>query len=295
VDKKTKYGHTKSVDGERKSVIAHVSTNAWDRTTEKFAKGAWNLQNFLKNPVCLWGHDQSQPPIGKCVSIVEDEMGLLTETVFDQDSEWAMKIFNLFQKGYLNAFSVGFIPKAYRLVPLGEGSEEKGIEFTNAELLEYSAVSIPANPGALVTRGLADVVMKTLGDQALVPTTFEGDDMFIVPVGTKRFPDKKALVEGGPGDIESSVRYVIDLARAAKGKGLPDQQIALLKNAVAVIQELIPAAADPIPPESLQTLSEAVQQLGKAAAGLNQTPRNENLLGKMARQLEDALKAVRPN
>jgi len=113
--------------------------------------------------VVLWAHTYDQPPIGKAEVIKETDNGLETRMQFDSESEFAMKIFSLYQRGFLNTFSVGFNPTK-RILETIDGTEEKGIVWTEAELLEYSAVPVPANPGAMVAREDAEALIKTLGD-----------------------------------------------------------------------------------------------------------------------------------
>jgi hypothetical protein len=53
----------------------------------------------------------------------------------------------LYSTGFMRAVSIGFLPKAWRDV-LEDGKRIR--EFTEVELLEISAVAVPANPDALV-------------------------------------------------------------------------------------------------------------------------------------------------
>ena len=56
--------------------------------------------------------------------------------------------FEMYKQGFLNAFSIGFIPKEYTDRNNADGSTTR--VFTKSELLEISAVPVPANPNALV-------------------------------------------------------------------------------------------------------------------------------------------------
>ena len=178
-DKRLRLGLVKSVDTVKKSVVAHVSTFGWDRMGERFEKGAWDLTNYKNNPVVLWGHDSSEPPIGKAIRLTEDDDGLFAEAQFDEMSDFAMEIFGLFERGYLNAFSVGFIPKKFVYENI-DNTAERGLVYLDAELLEFSAVSIPANPGALISREMGELVIKTLGANALAPIDTNGVKGFMV-------------------------------------------------------------------------------------------------------------------
>jgi hypothetical protein len=109
--------------------------------------GGWDLQNYRKNPVFLWGHDMlgSRPPIGKADVTIADKR-LLADIVFDQDDAFARQIESKYRNGFLNAVSVSWDTK--RMEP---GNPPR---VTKAELLEISGVPVPADPGALAQRGL---------------------------------------------------------------------------------------------------------------------------------------------
>jgi phage head maturation protease len=55
--------------------------------------------------------------------------------------------------GYLKATSVGFMPLKYTFSK--DPAREYGIDFLEQELLEFSIVTIPANPDALIDPGQA--------------------------------------------------------------------------------------------------------------------------------------------
>ena len=141
-------------DGER-SVTAVISTGAVDRDKEVLTPKGAMLDNFMKNPVVLWAHDYGGEPIGKAVYIDKKRKGLVAKVEFAK-TEKAENIYQLFKGGFLNAFSVGFIPtKSHSPVPdeikkkpeLAEASRV----YDEWELLEFSAVPVPANPEALAT------------------------------------------------------------------------------------------------------------------------------------------------
>ena len=61
-----------------------------------------------------------------------------------------------------------------------EGQEKrKGLVWTEAELLEYSAVSVPANPGALVSRDVASLARKALGENSIAMVKAFGAEQFL--------------------------------------------------------------------------------------------------------------------
>jgi hypothetical protein len=73
---------------------------------------------------------------------------------------FADTIFNLYRGKFLNAVSVGFIPLEQPEPILdADGRSTGGYEFTSQELLELSAVPIPANPEA-VARALDERIVS---------------------------------------------------------------------------------------------------------------------------------------
>lgn len=117
-----------------------ASTSAIDRQGDSIDQSGWELGNYKLNPVILWAHDYSQLPIGKAESIEVTDAGLKISTVFasEKANPKAEQVRQLLAEGFLNAVSVGFIPK-----------ERNGNVITRAELLEVSVVPVPANQEAL--------------------------------------------------------------------------------------------------------------------------------------------------
>jgi HK97 family phage prohead protease len=98
----------------------------------------------------LWAHDDWSPPIGRGVN-VRTENGVLKSAVeFAPRDAYPLAdtVYQLIKGKFINAASVGFVPIKYQFV---EGPDRPwGIDFIEQELLEWSVVSIPANPDCLV-------------------------------------------------------------------------------------------------------------------------------------------------
>jgi hypothetical protein len=101
----------------------------------------WDLTNFKKNPVFLDSHNYGsiEHILGKMHNTEVLNNQLEGDVEFALENPKGMLAFKLALGGFLNANSVGFIPK---------GFDDKG-NITSAELLENSAVSVPANAHAL--------------------------------------------------------------------------------------------------------------------------------------------------
>ena len=131
--------------GEREiKVIASDSTP--DRMGDVLEPAGCDLTNYRRNPVVLAQHDANQP-IGRCSRIGIEGTAVVATIQFPAEgvSAKADEYCRLMKAGVVSAVSVGFLPKSW--TPLSSG----GLRFKEWELLELSAVSIPANPSALVT------------------------------------------------------------------------------------------------------------------------------------------------
>jgi hypothetical protein len=137
--------------GEDGSPIRFVaSTDGLARDGLIIPMDAWDLENYRKNPVVLWSHDYSgaRPPIGRAQSVYVEEGRLMAEIVFDQTDEFARSIESKYRNGFLHTVSVGWDTQA---MEPGRAPGVRG-EVTRADLLDISAVPVPGDPNALISR-----------------------------------------------------------------------------------------------------------------------------------------------
>lgn len=146
----------KGIDEKEMTITAYISTDTRDRMDESLDPMGMDKKNYEKNPVVLWAHDYTQPPIGKAVWTKRQGNGVISKVKF-APTEFAQEIFNLYKEGFLKAFSVGFVPKKWED---GDGDKKPRRKYTDWELLEYSAVPVPANPDA-VTLAMQKGILKT--------------------------------------------------------------------------------------------------------------------------------------
>lgn len=159
----------KAEDGQRPVL---VSTDDVDRMGDIVEPDGIDLANYRKNPVILWAHDYYTPPIGSAMWIRRQEHGLLAKPRW-ASTDFAQQIKLLYDEGHLRAWSIGFLVKEWeRITAKDDDGNDKltGYRYTKTELLEFSAVPVPANPEALseaFARGL--VVGKALREQLVPP------------------------------------------------------------------------------------------------------------------------------
>jgi hypothetical protein len=150
---------TLTTDAGKLRVRSVVTTIDADRAGDVvIPTGVKNLDEFLLNPVVLWAHNRTHfPPIGICEWIDVQPRRLVAQTKFAEGVPFAEDIFRLYEQNVLRGWSIGFVPR--RAAPRG-----RGVTIAEWDLLEYSAVPIPENPGALTValqKGLVrDVGLK---------------------------------------------------------------------------------------------------------------------------------------
>ncbi len=137
-----------STASQANSMSFVLSTDEVDRHGDVIATGGWNLKSYRKNPVFLWAHDYARPVIGRAVETWLEPHRLLARVEF-APTGFAQEVAGLYQAGYQRGVSVGFKPLRFE-----ERRDEKtgalvGIHFLEQELLEVSAVPVPANRSAL--------------------------------------------------------------------------------------------------------------------------------------------------
>jgi HK97 family phage prohead protease len=139
----------KAAEGSAPMVTFVSSDATLDRYNEVVQADGWVLDNYLKNPVFQDSHNYESIvcTIGKATRTVVQSGKLVQDVVFAvAENPLAKLAYDLYRGGFLNAVSVGFIPMEWT-----NGDQQAGYrrKYTKQELLETSAVSIPANPNAL--------------------------------------------------------------------------------------------------------------------------------------------------
>lgn len=135
-----------------------LSDDTPDRYGDVVEAKGWDLSWFKKNPIALFGHDNSFP-IGVWENVRVEGGKLIGRLKFAEAGTSARidELRSLVQQKILRAVSVGFKPVE------SEPNGKRGLRFLRQELLETSLVSVPANPAALAVAkslNLSDDTMK---------------------------------------------------------------------------------------------------------------------------------------
>ena len=142
-----------SESGKRSSFTFTISTATPDRMNDSVAVDGWRLDAYKKNPLVLWSHDGSMLPVGRAsaVWVQGNKLKATAEFAPADVNPFAERVRKMVERGFLNATSVGFAPIKFKFSE--DKSRPLGIDFLEQELLEFSIVSVPANPDALIDPG----------------------------------------------------------------------------------------------------------------------------------------------
>ena len=123
-------------------LLAVASTETVDRQGDSLKAKGWILKDFILNPVLLFAHKYQEAPVGVAKNLKVEKDALYFEPVFHEITQLAREVKQMYEEGIMKAFSVGFIPR--------KRNEKDQHEILEQELLEISAVPVPANAEALM-------------------------------------------------------------------------------------------------------------------------------------------------
>ena len=129
----------------------YISTVTPDRFGDIVNPFGMDAGNYRKNPIVLFGHSHNTRSnvIGKNIALFPDDFGVKAITKF-ADTPAGKDLYKLNREGFLNAWSIGFIPKKTKAQNTTINNQPGTYNIIDEwELLEYSSVTIPANPDAL--------------------------------------------------------------------------------------------------------------------------------------------------
>lgn len=215
--KKTKLftNTVKSLNEKLRQATFVISTDEKDRMGE-VVEQSWQLDNYKKNPIVLFGHDPSKPSyvLGKAIDIKSDKEGdkniTLGTVQFAEEgtSEDADTVWKLVKQGILRTVSVGFIPHTFKKLSEDDDTDV----LADNELLEFSIVPIPANPSA---------VALALGDGSIT----EKDARYML----KTYKNESVYLEKTLYDIIGSTKTD---SNTRKDKTMSDEDVAKVAEAV---------------------------------------------------------------
>lgn len=211
--------YTKAIIEEKtgEEITAIASTAVEDRQGEIVEVTGWDLKEFKKNPIILWGHDHNEPAIGQATKTWVDGTGksakLMVKIAFQEVTQRAREIKQLVQDGVIKTLSVGFLPID------GEGNR-----YTKQQLLEVSVVNVPANPEAMM-----------LGYKSLKKAGFTNEAMTDVGIPAAFVEDMlqmKSQMEIMKSQIDSAVKGLNHLNPLGRDRRVVTDRLQQAKTAV---------------------------------------------------------------
>lgn len=189
-----------------------ASTEGIKRDGKDLKATDWRMDNYKRNPVVLWAHDYTgaRLPIGKA-DVSMEKTNMLADVTFDQGDEFARQVESKYRRGFLNAVSVGW-------------NDEKG---GGRDLLDISAVPVPADPQALMQRQ-----MDALAELA---RSFDGWASGVVPAMLESRPGQAEDMEPLPEFNGTEVRMVDGERKGAK---MSARDLEKFGEALRILQEL---------------------------------------------------------
>ena len=156
---------TLTEDIGNRTVRFTISKEVVDRDGDILRASGVDFTNYMKNPVFLSFHNSREFPLGKVTRFWVEGNSVKADVYFptieelstnpEQASEKAKLTdfcYHCYKTGMLNAVSVGFIPLEWT-------ESETGFDILKWELLEFSAVAVPANQDAIAE------AVKSFGDE----------------------------------------------------------------------------------------------------------------------------------
>lgn len=217
----------KKIDEDARTIEHVISTGVEDRDGDTINPRGWILDEFLKNPIVLFGHRHDMPPIARAVKLKASEKGLEALTQFPPKgvSDLADTVFDLNRLGFIRSWSVGFDPVKFTT------RDDGGIAFEEQKLLEYSSVPVPANIDAVnlaVQKGImTEKMLKLFGWQKdnvveLSPKIKASIARLLTEKGPTQFADLPILEEAwNPRDV-SDADLVNAILGVAPGENISD-------------------------------------------------------------------------
>ena len=191
---------SKALKEKKDGIIPFIITSKTvDRDSEVVMPDGGDFSNFKSNPVFVWVHDiYEKPPIGKVLVDTLKVIGdfLMADVEFDLEDPFAALIYHKYKKGFLNAGSLRFRAKEIGN-PILPG--QKGATIKKWEMIEFSAVPVPANPEALASemKSFKDELKKYSAIKTFYEEvkTFNSIDDWIKMMPENKFSISKVMIK----------------------------------------------------------------------------------------------------
>lgn len=239
---------TKAIEGRRLTV--RISTNSVDRSGDIVQPQGAVLDNYIKNPIVAQFHNYSKPAIAKTIDIQTTDAGIMATLEFPPEGTYADAdvLYELYKGGFMQAWSIGFIPLEYKDLATG------GREYLRWELLEYSAVLVPDNPEALTmlrSKGLdteaveKEIKIAELKVKELIGGTEEKTEEKVEETEPAEEKEEEVeVVEVEKSKLATMEEQIKELREIKEGRVLSEKNRKLVSSAVQMLQDTAKALND---------------------------------------------------
>jgi len=152
-------------DRQSGTITVEINNDDIDRHGTVVMPSGARTHNFEQNPVVMWQHGHGvagSVPIGRAESIRTEDNALFAQVRFDENDSFAREIKRKVEEGFVNAASIGFRPSNQRSDTV-DGEQVTVVD--EWELVEFSMVSVPSNPSALVeSRNYINTIAQRVAD-----------------------------------------------------------------------------------------------------------------------------------
>ncbi len=255
------YGAKVEAVGDRQ-VRVICSTEDIDRAGEIVVQSGIDVSNYQKNPIVLWQHDVNMPVGRADIGIMDGKVSALVDFAPAGVSAKADEICGLVKSGIINGVSIGFNP--IETAPMDPGNPKKGPQkYLRCELAEFSFVSVPANPNALVIerQHKADGENWKVGASRNLP--LDEDSSWDGPAAQASIFEKAGFDGDNPDTAFARKGFLVYDAAAPKLEGSYKLPFAKVKDGrLTAVASGIRAAASRLPqtdiPDDVQKTARAV-------------------------------------
>ncbi|MCS2155475.1 phage major capsid protein [Scandinavium sp. H11S7] len=285
----------KSVNEDERIITGIASTPSPDRDGDILESGG---ATYRSDTPFLWQHDRSQP-IGTCTpKMVKEGMQItakLAKPTPDMPSQLAARLDEAWasiKAGLVRGLSIGFLPKEYSYL------DEGGVRFLKWDLLEVSAVTIPANAECSIqtvksfdrqflaaSGNEKQVVITTTsaGATAQKQTSQKGKTTMNIAEQIKSFENKRAALASSQSEIMSKA--------ADEGRTLDEEETEKYDNVSSEIKSVDAHLGRLYDME--KTVASTAKPVAKAAGGEVSVVNNAPAIIRVEQKLEKGIAFAR--
>ena len=123
-----------------------ITTQRKDRSDDTIAPAGLDTSEFRKKPVVFFNHASGELPVGRCPAVwrVNNGWKAAIKLAPASANPLAEQVRQMIDGGFISGISIGFIPRKWEFS--NDPSRPYGIDFKEAELIEFSICGIPCNP-----------------------------------------------------------------------------------------------------------------------------------------------------